>query len=415
VTQTCRPLTKTTHPKFLGLIITRDFTAFIVLSFLAAITGCTPQLMFPLTVQYSPLRHRATMTSVLLSGLVCGIACARILSGIVSQFAAWRVVYWIAFGLQLATVLMIVLFMPDCPVLRPDTSYLGCLWTMAQLPFRHAVLTQQSLIAFLTMATFTCFWTTLTFKLTDKFGFTTLKIGLFSLIGLAPVFLNPVVARLVTVRIHPSGTLIIAHVVSIVGVCIGTFVGDFSLGGLIVRAFLGDLGMNTAVVANRMAIANVHPKAQNAVNSVYMVFTFCGQMTGTAAGNKLYAQGGWIPTGIMMICFVCVSFALVLVRGPHEKGWVGWNGGWDLRVRGVRQSGGETQVEERRDVKGDIEVAVEARPDTGKTVCDKQTYAEETIFEKKTDAEAKMDAEARMDAEAERSTESTLCDERMDR
>jgi len=206
------------------------------------------------------------MTSVVMSGLVFGIACARVISGIVSQYVAWRTVYWISFGLQMGTVLFLILFMPDYPVSRAGTSYLNCLWTMVQLPFLHPVLTQQSFIAFLIMATFTCFWTTLTFQLTEAFGFSALKIGLFSLIALAPVFLNPLVARLVIARLHPTGILIIAHVVSLIGVCIGTFVGNFSIGGLIVRAFLGDLGMNTAVVANRMAIANVHPEAQNAVN-----------------------------------------------------------------------------------------------------------------------------------------------------
>lgn len=316
------------------------------------------------------------MTSILMSGLVFGIACARILSGIVSQYVSWRIVYWIAFGLQMGIALLLLLFMPDYPVSRPGTSYLRCLRTMVELPFLHPVLTQQSIIAFLTMGIFTCFWTTLTFKLTETFGFTSLKIGLFSLIALAPVFLNPLVARLVTARLHPTGTLIIAHVISLIGVCIGTFVGNFSLGGLIVRAFLGDLGMNTVVVANRMAIANVHPKAQNAVNSVYMVFTFCGQMSGTAAGNRLYAAGGWIPTGILMICFVGASLFLVIVRGPHEKGWVGWSGGWDLRVHPI-----ETNALRSAD---------------------------------KSDAECQNDARAESDAEI--SAESTdICDEKVDR
>jgi predicted MFS family arabinose efflux permease len=308
-----------------------------------------------------------------MSGLVFGIAFARVLAGIISQYVSWRIVYWIAFGLQMGTVLLLLLLMPDYPVSRPDTSYLRSLWTMIQLPFQHPILTQQSIIAFLIMGVFTCFWTTLTFQLTDVFGFNALKIGLFSLIALAPVFLNPLVARLVTARLHSTATLIIAHIICLIGVCIGTFVGNFSIGGLIVRAFLGDLGMNTIVVANRMAIANVHPKAQNAVNSVYMVFTFCGQMSGTAAGNKLYAQGGWIPTGILMICFVGASLFLVVVRGPHEKGWVGWGGGWDLGVHPVGSSAvgsaKKRDAECRNDAKAEPE---QERSAVSTDICDKK-------------------------------------------
>ncbi|KAH8204461.1 hypothetical protein TruAng_001377 [Truncatella angustata] len=188
------------------------------------------------------------------------------------------------------------------------------------------------------MAMFTSFWTTLTFQLAGPpFNLSTLTIGLFALIGISPVFLNPVVSRLLTSRIHTSGTLIIAIIVTEAAVVIGTFVGTFSLAGPVIWAFFGDLGMNTIVVANRMAFANVDTKAQNAVNSVYMVLTFCGQLFGTAVGNKLYASGGWIHSGALSIGLVEITLILILIRGPHEKGWVGWGGGWDLTNKKIEE------------------------------------------------------------------------------
>ena len=169
------------------------------------------------------------------------------------------------------------------------------------MPFFHPVLTQSGLIAFLTMGMFTSFWTTLTFQLAEVFHLSPLVIGLFALVGISPVLLNPVISWLLTSRIHPSGTLLIAHVITLTAVCIGTFVGTFSLAGPIIWAFLGDLGYNTIIVSNRLAIANVDPKAQNAVNAVYMLFTFGGQLFGIALGNQLYAQGGWTHSGALNI------------------------------------------------------------------------------------------------------------------
>ncbi|ETS74375.1 hypothetical protein PFICI_14241 [Pestalotiopsis fici W106-1] len=323
---------------WLGLTLTRSFSVFLGLSFIVGVLTVTPQLMFPLVVQYAPQRHRATMISIVMSGLFFGILIARLLAGIITQYSSWRSVYWMSFGLQIAIYVLLFLYMPDYPVLRPGGSYPQALLTIIKMPFKHPVLTQCGFIAFCTMGMFTSFWTTLTFQLAgDPFNLSTLAIGLFALVGISPVCLNPVVSKLLTSRIHPSGTQIIAILVTLTAVLIGTFVGTFSLAGPVIWAFLGDLGMNTIVVANRMAFANVDPTAQNAVNSVYMVMTFCGQLFGTAVGNNLYADGGWIRSGALSIGLMGAALLLVLLRGPHETGWIGWGGGWDLRNKSVTE------------------------------------------------------------------------------
>jgi predicted MFS family arabinose efflux permease len=272
------------------------------------------------------------MTSVIMSGIVFGILVARLLSGIVTEYTSWRNVYWLAFGLQVFIFILLFFFMKDYPIARPGTSYPAILWRILKLPFHNPVLTQASLIAFLAMGMFTSFWTTSTFQLADVFHLSTLAIGLFALVGISPVLLNAVVSRLLTSRIHTHGTQIIALLFTLVIVLIGTFVGTFSLAGLIVWAFFGDLGVNTIIVANRMAISGVDTSAHNAVNSVYMVFTFAGQLFGTAVGNALYARGGWTWSGALNIAQFVAALLLLLAKGPHEERWVGWRGGWGLRL-----------------------------------------------------------------------------------
>ncbi|KAI1208133.1 MFS general substrate transporter [Annulohypoxylon truncatum] len=316
---------------WLGCTLTQSFSVFLGLSFLVGLLTVTPQFMFPLAVQYAPQRHRATMISIVMSGLVFGVLVARLLSGIVTQYTSWRNVYWVSFGLQVLAWIFLFFVMPDYPILSPGTSYPRILLKIITLPFLKPELTQNSLIAFLTMGMFTSFWTTLTFQLADVFHLSTLAIGLFALIGISPVFLNPIISRVLIARLHPHGSLIIAHLVTIAAICVGTFVGTFSLAGPVIWAFFGDLGMNTIIVANRVAIAHVDSKAQNAVNSVYMVHTFCGQLFGTAVGNALYAKGGWTYSGAFNIAQIIAGLLVLVVRGPHEKHWVGWRGGWNLR------------------------------------------------------------------------------------
>lgn len=271
------------------------------------------------------------MTSVVISGLVFGILVARLIGGIVAEYTPWRTVYWVSFGLQVLVFVLLFFFMKDYPIARPGTSYPAILRRIVELPFLKPVLTQASLIAFLVMGMFTNFWTTLTFQLAGVFHLSTLAIGLFALAGLSPVLLNPVVSRLLTSRIHSHGTIIIMLLVTLGAVVIGTFVGTFSLAGPIIWALLGDLGLNNVIVASRMAIASVDPTAHNAVNSVYMIFTFAGQLFGTAVGNALYARGGWTWSGALAIAQLVTALLLVMIRGPHEKGWMGWRGGWDMR------------------------------------------------------------------------------------
>lgn len=94
---------------------------------------------------------------------------------------------------------------------------------------------------------------------------------------------------------------------------IGTFIGGFSVAGPIVKALFIDLGSQACNIANRTAINEINPKARNRVNTCYMLAAFVGQLTGTAVGNRLYAQGGWIASGSCnseLFPFPYVSFGL---------------------------------------------------------------------------------------------------------
>lgn len=52
---------------------------------------------------------------------------------------------------------------------------------------------------------------------------------------------------------------------------------------------------------------------------------------GTAVGNRLYAQGGWVWSGSFNIAFIGVAIIVGVIRGPRETGWVGWSKGWSIR------------------------------------------------------------------------------------
>lgn len=326
------------------MCITRNFTAFRVVSLLAAVTTVTPQIMLPLVGDLAPPHRRAMSLSIVTSGNLLGILIARILSGIVTQYTAWRNIYWLALGLQYLIWILLWLFMPDYPRTTSGLSYFTTLWTIMLMLKKHAVLVQACLISFATSACFTSYWTTLTFLLAGPpYHYSTLVIGLFALIGIAAMCLGPVYAKVFIDKLVPAISVYVGLFTDLVGVVIGTYIGAFTVAGPIIQALGLDAGMQVTQIANRSSIYAVEPKGRNRVNTAFMVMTFLGQITGTAAGNRLYARSGWVASGSLSVGLLGTAVIINSIRGPYETGWVGWSGGWTIRKRNKMSADGITE------------------------------------------------------------------------
>ncbi|KAF2745185.1 MFS general substrate transporter [Sporormia fimetaria CBS 119925] len=320
---------------WLILCLTPSLPVFTAISFLAAITTVTPQLMLPLVGDLAPPNRRAAALSIVVSGLMLGVLLARTLSGTITNYTSWRVVYWIAFALQVLIFTLLYIFMPAYPSTNPTgLTYWTILYDIPKMLLRHPVLAQACITSFFTSATFTAFWTTLTFLLAGApYFYPPLHIGLFGLIGIAAMILSPLYARTVTDRFVPHFSVLFGLCISVCGISIGTFVGEHHLAGPIVQALFLDFGIQTAQIANRSAIYGVEPKRRNGVNTAFMVATFCGQLMGTSAGSRAYARGGWKGSGGLALGCSVFAVLTMVARGPWEKGWVGWGGGWGFRKR----------------------------------------------------------------------------------
>ncbi|KAI1122657.1 major facilitator superfamily domain-containing protein [Nemania abortiva] len=321
-----------TATMWIGLCLTTKFEAFVSLSFLCGVGTVMPQIMLPLVGDLAPAHRRASSLSLVVSGLALGLLVARVLSGVVANFTAWRNIYWLALGAQYLTLTLLFFTLPDYPAKNKGLNYLKALWKMAVLIVEEPLLIQACLMGFLLSAAFTNFWTTLTFLLASPpYNYSSLEIGLFALIGVAVISLAPVWSRLITDRFVFLFSSVLGLSVELVGIIIGTFIGTFTVAGPVIQAILMDTGSNMAHTANRSNIYNLSPNIRNRVNTVYMVFCFAGQLTGTAAGNRLYAQGGWVWSGSMNVGFIGIAILIGFVRGPRESGWVGWKGGWSIK------------------------------------------------------------------------------------
>lgn len=119
---------------------------------------CVPQILVPLAADLAPAERRATAISIVVSGLLLGILIARVLAGLIAEFVTWRVVYYLAIGLQSVILVMLYFLLPDFPVRNTGITYRGILWSMAKFSVTEPLLIQASLVCMASMACFTNFW-----------------------------------------------------------------------------------------------------------------------------------------------------------------------------------------------------------------------------------------------------------------
>ena len=282
------------------------------------------------------------------SGILLGSLLGRLCSGISSSYSNWRVIYWVALGLQYLLVVLLFFFMPDYPSRAPESrNYFFLLYSTVRMTFTEPLLLQVCIQSFCVSGAFSTFWTTLTFQLAaPPFSYTSWQIGMFGLIGITTIVLGPFYGRLFMDKFIPWFSAAIGEAFALIGITISTFISDITVAGPIIEAIAIDTGTQTSQTANRVAAFDIDPKAMNRINSAFVVCGFLGQFSGTAIGNKLYADGGWKRSGGFTMALVGFSLIVLSLRGPNEKGWIGWRGGWKMRLpKEAPAEGGETPEE----------------------------------------------------------------------
>lgn len=312
-------------------------------------------------------------------GPTLSILLARILSGIVAQYIAWRYIYWISLAMQVAVLVMLFLCMPDYPTINKlppvklAKKYPQILADIVLLLFRHARLVQAALLAFLTFFCVSSYWTTLTFLLSgNPYNYSTLVIGLFGLVGAATMVLGPVFGKYVIQPIGiPLCSAMIGVTTSLIGIVLGTALGSRFVAGPILQALLLDAGLMLLFISVRTSIHGIAPGKENRVNTAFAICLYLGGLSGTKAGNDVYAISGgtrgWIASGCLSIGIMAASYIVILARGPHETGWLGWRGGW-----GRRSTRTEDQVVESTESTSDLSVG-QADPEKGNAAAGMQT------------------------------------------
>ncbi|KAI0072585.1 MFS general substrate transporter [Panus rudis PR-1116 ss-1] len=319
LTFTCATLT-------IGLPLTSSVIIFEVLSFLIGFATVIPQVLMPLAADLAPPHRRASALSIVLAGLLLGVLFSRVIAGVVAQFVTWRVVYWVALGMQWVALCMMWAMVPDFPRKNRDLTYWKIFWTMGKFCLTEPLLVQAVFVTIASSCMFSNYWVTLTFLLAGPpYHFSTLAIGLFALIGIAGVCCAPLIGRVVD-KLDYYVAVMIATIALIIVWAIETGAGGISLAAPIITCFGMDLFRQMQHVSMTSWVFGIEPAARARLNAVLMIALFIGQVTGTSAGAAVFLKFGWRPAAALALAWQGFCLVVLLLRGPRvgRYTWFGW-------------------------------------------------------------------------------------------
>jgi predicted MFS family arabinose efflux permease len=166
-------------------------------------------------------------------------------------------------------------------------------------------------------ASFTMFWTALTFLLSGPpFNYSVSIIGLFGLAGLA----GAVAAQRVG-RLHDRGwslpTIGVAWLLALVAFAVAGF-GSHSVVLVLIAIVLLDIAVQGLNIVNQARLFTVSTEARSRLNTAFVTSNFVGGAIGSAGASVLWSAGGWraVTTAGATLSVVALAVWAVGRRGP---------------------------------------------------------------------------------------------------
>ena len=270
---------------------------------MVGVTTVAGQILAPLAGDLADVESRGRVVGIVVSGILTGILVSRTLSGLIADAAGWRVVFATA---AVAGVVLAVLVYHAIPPLAPKThmKYPALLASVGAVIRRERALRWTMVLGATTFATFTMFWTTLTFLLSaPPFSYNVSVIGLFGLIGLVGV-----IAAQRAGRLHDRGWSLAATgaawSLALIAFVVAIFAGH-SVAVLVVVIVLVDIAVQALNILNQTRVFAISQEARSRINTAFVTSNFIGGAIGSAAATLLWSLHGWtaVVTAEIALCF----------------------------------------------------------------------------------------------------------------
>ena len=260
-------------------------------SLLTGICSVMPQIFIPIAAQFSTPETKGKNVGMIVSGLLTGILASRVVSGIIGEYLGWRFIFFVAAGMMVICVIIIMRVLPDMPC-NFKGRYSDLMKSLFSLVMEYPQLRISSLRAGIAFGSFLALWTSLAFKMEQAPFFAGNNIvGLLGLCGIAGALTASYIGNYVQVlgvkRLNYIGCGLIFSA------WFSLYSGQNSYVGIIIGIFIIDIGMQCIQLSNQTTIFSLSPKAANRINTIFMTTYFIGGSIGTLLAGIFWHWFGW--------------------------------------------------------------------------------------------------------------------------
>jgi predicted MFS family arabinose efflux permease len=282
-------------------------------SFILGAASLIPQILVPMAAHLAKPEERGQKIGVIMSGLLIGILLSRTFSGLVGEYFGWRMVFYIAAGIMLATWLMIWIFLPE---VEPDYkgSYGSLMVSLIDLVKSEPKLRVAALRGALCFACFSAFWSTIGFLMRDNFNKGSDVTGYLGLVGAFGAVAAGIMGRL-SDKMNAyklSGFTILLVILSFVIF----YFSAHSFWGLVIGVIVMDMGVQATHISNQSIIFALKPEARNRINTIYMVTYFLGGTAGTFFATQLWKNYQWNGVCAIGVALSVLTLVIHFVNHP---------------------------------------------------------------------------------------------------
>lgn len=284
------------------MAVAPNYAALAAVSLLLGFASCLPQLTVPFAVGVVPVHERGRAIGVVMGGLLAGILLSRTASGTLASAVGWRATFGAASVVMAGTALLMRVLLPTQTPAEP-LPYRTIMSSLFGVVKSEPVLRRHSAVGAFGFASFSVFWSTLSFHLATL-GYDSKTAGLFGAIGVVGVIVAPIVGRLAGTV--PPLAINACGLIAAAGGFVLFAAGASSLLVLALGVVLLDAGVQASHLANQTVIFGLKPEIRNRLNAVYMVTYFIGGAIGTVSAALTWQHWGWGG-----VCITGAAFSLL--------------------------------------------------------------------------------------------------------
>lgn len=267
-----------------------SLAVFAVASVLIGLTTVAASVLVQVTAHLAPPERSGQAVGQVMSGLLVGILLARSAASLLAGSTGWRPVYAGSAAVLLVTALVLWRSMPR-RVPEHDSSYLQLLASVGELLSTEPVLRSRSLAQALLFATFSAYWTAITYELIDEHHLGQRGIALFALVAAAGAVAAPVAGRLGDAghgRAGRGAAMLAATMAMLLALVCHRSVIALAASGLLL-----DFAVQGCFILAQRDIFALRPAARARLAAIFLTTMFIGGALGSLGVGWLYGAFGW--------------------------------------------------------------------------------------------------------------------------